>query len=104
MPQALPRALRQQREVLALAGDAGMQRLQRKRGGGVIEPLPRQREQLLRVWQRPDGGTQLGAARFLTTLPAGKRAPRQTVDLDQKLGADRDRHLGGGGWRGCALV
>src|SRR5262249_48029955 len=72
VPQALPRALGEQRDRLALAGDAGMQRLRCEPRGGVVEPLARQREQLLGARQRPHGGAQLGAACLLTTLPAGE--------------------------------
>ncbi len=55
----------------------------RKSGGGMIEPLPRQRQHLVGVGQRARRRPQFGAARLLTAPPAGERPARQQIDVEQ---------------------
>ena len=47
----------------------------------MIEPLARQRQELVGIRQRARRRAQLGAARLLAALPAGERAAREAVDL-----------------------
>ena len=63
-------------------GDAVCRKSAAWAGGGVIRPLARGGT-LLGGRQRPRRSAQLGAARLLATLPAGERAPRQAVDLNE---------------------
>src|SRR5207302_5964331 len=52
---------------------------------GLIEPLPRQRQQLLGRRQTAARGAQLAASCLLPALPAGETAPREAFDAHGKL-------------------
>ena len=72
--------------------------------GGVVKPLPRQRQHLVGVGQSARGRAQFSASRLLIAPPAGQRAAGERTDVEQKLAAHRHCHFGGGGWGRCATI
>ena len=70
----------------------------------MVEPLPRHRHDILGIRQSTRGGAHLVPARLLITPPGSERAPAEPLDVQQQLGADRDRHFGGGRRRRRATV
>ena len=80
------------RKTALMGVAAGAQRA-RQGAAGIVEPLPRQRQQIAGGGQGARRGAQFGAASFLAALPAQHHAARQPGDLDKQLGAHRHRHF-----------
>ena len=70
----------------------------------MVQPLPRDRQQLIRRRQRARRGAKFVAAGFLAALPAHPGAPRQRLDFGEQVAAHRHRHFGRRRWRRRALV